>query len=83
MAAAAAAGSAALVIGRPTTTKSAPAAAISSGVAVRAWSSAALPAGRDAARVALKERPAQRIFQIAQAMPAEQPTLRLVWRAAV
>jgi hypothetical protein len=44
---------------------------------------AALPAGRDAARVALKERPAQRLFQIAQAMPAEQPTLRLVWRAAV
>lgn len=53
----------------------------------RALASAAPPqrggAGRDAARVALKERPAQRLFQVAQAMPAEQPTLRLVWRAAV
>jgi tartronate-semialdehyde synthase len=46
MAAAAAAGSGAAVMGRPRTIQSAPAATASAGVAVRAWSSATLPAGR-------------------------------------
>ncbi len=46
MAAAAAAGSAAAVIGRPMTSQSAPAAIASRGVRVRAWSPASDPAGR-------------------------------------
>ncbi len=46
MAAAAAPGSGALVMGRPMTSKSAPARSASSGVAVRAWSCAAAPGGR-------------------------------------
>ena len=46
MAAAAAPGSAALVMGLPMTSRSAPARMASSGVATRAWSFASLPAGR-------------------------------------
>src|SRR5215468_655209 len=46
IAAAAAPGSGALVMGRPMTRRSAPARSASSGVAVRAWSCAAAPAGR-------------------------------------
>jgi hypothetical protein len=46
MAAAAAPGSAALVMGLPITSRSAPARMASSGVATRAWSLASAPAGR-------------------------------------
>ena len=46
IAAAAAPGSGARVMGRPITSRSAPASSASSGVATRAWSFASLPAGR-------------------------------------
>ena len=46
MAAAAAPGSGARVMGRPITSRSAPASSASSGVATRAWSCASLPVGR-------------------------------------